>query len=323
MTVNDKINSFNQFNILIIGDVMLDVYLHGEINRNSPEAPISVVDVKSKEYKLGGASNVALNLKALGANPFLCSIIGNDSNGLKTIELLESNGIIQKGIIITNDRPTTTKTRVLSNNKQIVRIDDEVTDYFEEKIYQLLYDKVITIINQNEIHGVIFEDYDKGVLAPLWIEKIIEFTNNKNITTFADPKFKQFWNYQHVDFFKPNLKELKEAIGTSAKNLTIKVMLEILQKKLKNRITFVTLSEDGIMVLEKDFYHHGRALMIDVIDVTGAGDTVIALATLCVLSNINLETTVVLCNLAGAKVCQNIGSYALLKDELINLYNSQ
>ena len=210
--IREMFKSFNNLNVLIIGDVMIDSYLWGKVNRISPEAPVPIVAVTKKERRLGGAANVALNIQALGANPILCSVIGVDYEGQAFLDLLKTQKLSQKGILKCRDRITTVKTRVIGNNAQLLRVDEEVEDEIEPSETQQLLTLISYIINHDKIDVIIFEDYNKGLITTKLVSKVVELAKSKNIPTCVDPKKKNFNTYKGVSLFKPNLKELREGI---------------------------------------------------------------------------------------------------------------
>jgi rfaE bifunctional protein kinase chain/domain len=207
-TQNNLINQFENIPVLVIGDVMIDAYLFGNVERISPEAPVPIVAVNKKENRLGGAANVALNLVALGAKPILCSVIGNDLEANDLLNLLQENKIDASGIIKSNDRITTTKTRIISQNHQMIRIDNEDATNINHAQTLLLIDKIKELLPLAKI--VIFEDYDKGVITEKLIDEISKAANDLGIPTVVDPKKRNFGFYKNVTLFKPNLKELRE-----------------------------------------------------------------------------------------------------------------
>ena len=210
--IREVFKSFNDLNVLIIGDVMIDSYLWGKVSRISPEAPVPIVAVTKKERRLGGAANVALNVQALGANPVLCSVIGVDYEGQAFLDLLKTQKLSQKGILKVRDRVTTVKTRVIGNNAQLLRVDEEIEDEIEVAATQQLLTLISHIINHDKIDVIIFEDYNKGLITSKLVSKVVELAKSKNIPTCVDPKKKNFNTYKGVSLFKPNLKELREGI---------------------------------------------------------------------------------------------------------------
>lgn len=306
---------------MIIGDAMLDAYWIGKANRISPEAPVPVLEVKEKSYKPGGAANVALNIKALGATPYLFTILGNDDAGNKMLEILKKEGIKTNYCHIIKNRISTIKTRVLSHSHHILRIDEEQTDELKTKDKLALQKHIIDGINQLKPQVIIIEDYDKGMLCQSLIDAIIVLANQKNIPIAVDPKYKNFWSYKNVTLFKPNLRELSEAIG---KNIDIKNKTdilkadEVLRHKLNNKIALITLSEAGVFISDKKENYRIPAHLRNIADVSGAGDTVISVAALCLALKTNIQTLATLSNLAGGLVCEKRGVVPISKQQLLD-----
>jgi len=320
MSVEQIFKEFQNLNVLIIGDVMVDEYISGSVNRISPEAPVPVVHVKTTEERLGGAANVALNIKALGATPILCSVTGKDGNAKKLLSLLKKNKVSTQYIIQSKERITTTKTRLLSHNQQIARVDSEMTDALNDKDRTLFLKTVLSALSKEKISVVIFEDYDKGVLDKTSIEKIISVCNAKKIPVAVDPKKDNFFNYKKADLFKPNLREVREALNLPIEILSIdnlKTVSAKLRRTLNNAITMITLSEHGVFIDEKNKQFILPAHRRNVADVSGAGDTVISVAALALALGLNLETIAELSNLAGGLVCEQPGVVPINKKQLV------
>jgi len=320
MSVEQIFKEFQNLNVLIIGDVMVDEYISGSVNRISPEAPVPVVHVKTTEERLGGAANVALNIKALGATPILCSVTGKDGNAKKLLSLLKKNKVSTQYIIQSKERITTTKTRLLSHNQQIARVDSEMTDALIDKDRTLFLKTVLSALSKEKISVVIFEDYDKGVLDKTSIEKIISVCNAKKIPVAVDPKKDNFFNYKKADLFKPNLREVREALNLPIEILSIdnlKTVSAKLRRTLNNAITMITLSEHGVFIDEKNKQFILPAHRRNVADVSGAGDTVISVAALALALGLNLETIAELSNLAGGLVCEQPGVVPINKKQLV------
>ena len=306
--------------MLVIGDVMLDAYVMGKVNRISPEAPVPIVSLENKDARIGGAGNVALNLLALGAKPIICGVIGEDSSGDKLLNLFEKNGISTDGLVKSMARKTTVKTRVISNKQQLLRIDSESTFPLLESEEIKLNNTIQNIINQG-IDGIIFEDYNKGVLTDSVIQNTIKIAKEKDIPTAVDPKKENFLSYRGVSLFKPNLKELKEGLNlnfdfNSNKELFEKG-IEVLEEKLQNEISFVTLSENGVFIKNKTENYYVPAHVRSISDVSGAGDTVIAVATLCLISGASTKQIAEISNLAGGLVCEKSGVVSISKNDLL------
>lgn len=318
-------DKFNSLNILIIGDVMIDAYWWGGVNRISPEAPVPVCAVNDKESRLGGAANVALNIAAMGANPILCSVVGEDYQGHQLCELMEKQNMDTKGIVFSSNRPTTIKTRIIGNKTQMLRIDEETDvniSLSEEKVFVA---KIEEIINTEKINAIIFQDYDKGVITEGVITKIIEIAKRKNIPVTVDPKKRNFTAYKNVDLFKPNLKELKEGLKIDFDNVYKDVLVEaslLLHYKQKIDKVFITLSERGVFMM--DFTKKEAevtmlpACLRKISDVSGAGDTVISLATLCLALGLDSQTIANISNFAGGLVCESVGVVPIDKNKLLS-----
>ena len=321
MNYKDLFDKFNGLRILVIGDVMLDAYVMGKVNRISPEAPVPIVSLENEDARIGGAGNVALNLLALGAKPIICGVIGEDSSGDKLLNLFEKNGISTDGLVKSMARKTTVKTRVISNKQQLLRIDSESTFPLLESEEIKLNNTIQNIINQG-IDGIIFEDYNKGVLTDSVIQNTIKIAKEKDIPTAVDPKKENFLSYKGVSLFKPNLKELKEGLNlnfdfNSNKELFEKG-IEVLEEKLHNEISFITLSEYGVFIKNQTEKYYVPAHMRSISDVSGAGDTVIAVATLCLISGASTKQIAEISNLAGGLVCEKSGVVSISKNDLFS-----
>jgi len=316
MDFNTLFQGFNYKKVLIIGDAMIDTYMWGEVNRISPEAPVPVVEVKKHENRLGGAANVALNLKALGANPILCSVIGTDERGVLFEKLMKESNLSTEGILSTNNRKTTIKTRVIAENKHQLRIDEE--DTFP--ILQLEEFLKLTISLMDDIDVIILQDYNKGVLIPEIIEGVIATANKKGIPTIVDPKKLNFNSYKNCTIFKPNLAEIKAGmkIDFDANNIAeIEKATAKLRKQLSSKGILLTLSERGICINSEKEFKHTPAFKRNIIDVSGAGDTVISVAALCLASNMDYTDLSMLSTLAGGIVCEEVGVVPINKEKLL------
>jgi rfaE bifunctional protein kinase chain/domain len=318
--LNKIFESFNDKKIVVIGDVMVDTYIKGGVNRISPEAPVPVVRFKSREHRLGGAANVALNVKALGAEPFICSIIGKDEESELFLKLIRENKLNQKGIIGFDDRVTTVKTRVIGNNQQLLRIDHEEIAPLSSSAEFALIEKVKMICEKDQIDAIIFEDYNKGILTEEVIKKVIEFANEKGIITTVDPKKDNFLSYTNVTLFKPNLVELKEGTGKDFEandQEAIRTAVKEMNEVLRAKINLITLSEYGVYIGEGVDDHFIPAHLRNIADVSGAGDTVISAATLCLAAGLSLEQVGQIANLAGGLVCEHVGVVSVDKERLL------
>jgi rfaE bifunctional protein kinase chain/domain len=321
INVKNTFNDFAKKKVIIVGDVMIDTYLNGSVQRISPEAPVPIVQFQSREHRLGGAANVALNIQALGAQPFICSVIGKDEQGDLFFKLVNENKLSTKGIIPLDDRVTTVKTRVIGNNQQLLRVDNEDTTEINSLAEFALIEKVKDIALKEEVDAIIFEDYNKGVLTANIIEAIIEFANQHEIVTTVDPKKTNFLAYKNVTLFKPNLKELREGLDAnldSRDRENFQKGVEELKKKIQPKLVFVTLSENGVYMNEGEEHYFIPAHYRTITDVSGAGDTVISVATLCLISNMPAKVIAQISNLAGGLVCEKIGVTTVDKEQLLD-----
>ena len=316
MNIKKLFQTFNDKKVLIIGDSMIDAYLWGEVNRTSPEAPVPIVEVKKHENRLGGAANVALNLKALGANPILCSVIGTGERGVLFVKLMKESNLSTEGILSTNKRKTTIKTRVIAENRHQLRIDEEETSPIEQAEEFLK----LTISLINDIDVVILQDYNKGVLTSEIIEKVIGSANKKGIPTIVDPKKLNFNSYKNCTIFKPNLAEIKTGmkVDFDANNIAeIEKATSELRKKISAKGVLLTLSEKGICINSEKEFKYTPAFKRNIIDVSGAGDTVISVASLCLASKMDYTDLSVLSSLAGGLVCEEVGVMPINKEKLL------
>jgi D-glycero-beta-D-manno-heptose-7-phosphate kinase len=318
--MNHIFEKFNSLTILIIGDVMMDTYLWGKVERISPEAPVPIVSITKKENRLGGAANVALNVQSLGAKPIVCSVIGKDTAGDEFLNLLKDQQLSNEGILSVQNRPTTVKTRIIAHTQQIVRVDAETDKHISPETTQLLLDKIQQIITEQTIHAIIFEDYDKGLITETLIRQVVTLANQKQIITVVDPKKRNFFYYQDVTLFKPNLKELREGLKTEIDPVSkseIEIAVDSLQKQLGAKMIMVTLSELGVYMSSANGHQVIPAHVRDIADVSGAGDTVIAITALCLAAGLDEFQTAAVANLAGGLVCEHVGVVPIEKHRLL------
>ncbi|HRS53415.1 MAG TPA: bifunctional ADP-heptose synthase [Bacteroidales bacterium] len=316
---------FNNLKVLIIGDVMLDSYLWGKVERISPEAPVPIVAVKRRESRPGGAANVALNIASLGAKPYLCSVIGDDIRGNEFLTMLQKLNLNANGIICSKERITTTKFRIIGNNVQMLRVDEEIDTSLSMADKELLKNKINDFCINNKPDVIIFQDYNKGVIDEELIYYVVNKANSLNIPVAVDPKRRNFHFYKGIKLFKPNLKELKEGINVNDEILDIKIIQDKIiefQKAQNIDILLITLSEQGIYLSYKKEYDeyinvHLPAHLRDIADVSGAGDTVVSLAALCIALQIEPVLLAELSNLAGGIVCEKVGVVPIEKDLLL------
>jgi rfaE bifunctional protein kinase chain/domain len=311
---------FSNVKVLIIGDVMLDHYLFGQIHRISPEAPVPIVDIEYEESRLGGAANVALNLIELGAKPTLMSVMGDDASGKTIFDLLKKNQIHHDYIITSKSRTTCHKTRIYDDERQVVRFDQEDDSDISSELESQLISDFDELIKENKFHAIILQDYNKGVLTKKVIKHVLLQSTKRNIPVSVDPKEYNFFEYQQIDLFKPNIKELAEALQMKIdpKSLTsLRKAAEELKKKNRFDNLLVTLGGGGIFVYTQDgnsFIVPARA--IKTADVSGAGDTVISIATLAFVKDFPFKKIAQLSNAAAGKVCRKVGIAPITLKEL-------
>ncbi len=312
--------AFDDLNVLIIGDVMIDSYMWGNVSRISPEAPVPIVAVTKKEDRLGGAANVALNIQAMGATPILCSFVGDDKAGTLFTNLLKKQKISAAAILKSKQRVTTVKTRIIGNNHQMLRVDEEVNSSIAKNEAEQLLLTIKNILSTKKISVIIFEDYDKGCLSRDVINGVLKLASKNNIPTVVDPKKNNFWDYQGVTLFKPNLKELKEGLKIDFDSFNLKELTKIVGTFLKKQniqTALVTLSDKGMYVHSAETKTIIPAHIRTISDVSGAGDTVISIAALCVALKLPALLTATLANLGGGLVCEKTGVVPINKKQLL------
>lgn len=315
---------FKNKKVLIVGDVMIDRYLMGQVNRMSPEAPVPVVDFGKEENRLGGAANVALNVAALGATPLLLSVIGKDVEGGIFKQLLKKHQLTKKGILITADRPTTLKTRVMAANQHLLRIDREIKTNISNSVEKKLLKRAEKLLTNGDISVVLFQDYNKGVLTKKVIRMISKIASKEKIPTVVDPKFNHFFDYKKVDLFKPNLKEVRQVVPFPVSiNLdSLTAAANFLEKKLNHSITMITLSEHGIFIKKDNLTQIIPTAPRTIADVCGAGDAVISVAALGLAGELPISLIAKISNDAGGKVCEKVGVVPVTIQDLMAAINA-
>lgn len=311
-------NSFDGLKIAVVGDMMLDCYFWGEVKRVSPEAPVPVVEIDNEFYRFGGAANVALNIIKLGGVPVPVGVIGFDHYGTIFTSLIKESGIEHDGILIDENRPTTAKTRVIAQNQHVVRIDKESKHYIDSQVQEELY---LYLEDQiKNLEAIILQDYNKGVLTPDLIEKVISLANKHKVIVTVDPKFHNFFKYKDVTVFKPNRKEAEDVLGIKIKtNDDVTAAGQELMKRLNPDYLLLTLGEEGIAVFEDGKEERRMATKArKVADVSGAGDTVISTLTLALAAGANISEASFLANYAGGIVCGEVGIVPIEKEKLFN-----
>jgi len=311
---------FNTMKVAVIGDVMLDKYLFGTAERISPEAPVPVVDVHHATARPGGAANVAMNIKAMGATPYLFSVIGNDHDGLLLQDLLEEAEISCKYVHKADERITTSKMRIMAKQHQMLRIDHELTDALSDETAAQFDNQLMRFLRTQKPDVVILEDYDKGVLSQLRSLAIIDLCNSLEIPVAVDPKKTNFFGYSGCTLFKPNLRELRESLNgapISTDTQALNAAVKELQSRLAHQITLLTLGESGMYLRHHAKSYRTKAHLRDIADVSGAGDTVISVASLCLAAGMDARTMLEISNLAGGQVCEHAGVVPVSKETLL------
>lgn len=316
-SLEEIFESFNSLTVLIVGDVMVDAYIWGKVNRISPEAPVPVVQVTKREKRLGGAANVALNVQAMGARPLLCTVIGQDGNADDFRALLQKRAISDDGIVGSRHRITTIKERVLSGSQHILRVDSEQDENLHPEDEAQLLSRIRELMPQADV--VIFEDYDKGVLSESLIQQTIALARAQGIPSVVDPKKRNFFCYKEATLFKPNLKELREGLKLdfdSHDQPAIEAAVKQLKEALQLQSALVTLSERGIYIDGPDAHYLLPAHVRSISDVSGAGDTVVSIAALAQALDLPPRLIAALSNLGGGLVCEHLGVVPINKSRL-------
>ncbi len=318
-SIDAILDSFRHKRIAVIGDIMLDKYIFGHVSRISPEYPVPVVDVTHEDYRLGGAANVALNTQSIGAKTILIGITGADNNREILLDLFRKQGLATERLISDPSRPTTCKTRILSQNHHITRVDFESRKDVDETIENAVIDAFNSVIES--IDAVVLEDYNKGLLSAKIIEHIITVSKRQNTPVLVDPKLKNFFAFTGCTVFKPNLSEMASSLGIVLHNNDpeIEEACRALQEKLQAETIIVTRSDKGMTIYNGSFTHI-PATSLEVSDVSGAGDTVIGMLALGAAAGVDIVTNATIANLAAGTVCQEVGAVPVRADKLIKAF---
>ncbi len=312
------IPKFKKIRILVVGDLILDEFIWGSVERISPEAPVPVVRVKSQSFMPGGASNVANNIRALEADVFMVGVAGSDLYGDILRQQLQDRGINTDGLIIDGSRQTTLKTRVIAHNQQVVRIDKEDSYHINSVILKKISNYIIKKIP--EVDAVIIEDYGKGVITPQLLNSIVKEAKKRYKIVTIDPKEQHLSYYKKATCITPNKDELEKVTNIKIEDaVSLKKAANKILKKLELNSILVTLGEDGMCLFEKS----GKITKIptmaqEVYDVSGAGDTVISVFTLALASNASMKQAALISNCAAGVVVGKVGVAVCLVDELKN-----
>jgi rfaE bifunctional protein kinase chain/domain len=316
-SLEELFDAFQNLRVLIIGDIMIDSYLWGRVDRISPEAPVPIVQVEKRDFRPGGAANVALNVQALGAKVSLCAIVGKDADGTRLLDILRECQIDASGVAQSEERLTTIKHRIIAASHHLLRVDQESDHPLSSAEEKVVSRHILAKLEQCDV--VIFEDYDKGLITPSLIKTVVEACIQKGIPTVVDPKKRNFMAYEKVSLFKPNKKEILEGLkldGLSSHE-EIEKGVDLLKEKLGCERVLLTLSEKGVF-----FDAHGSRFYIPahpraIADVSGAGDTVVAIAALCLGLGLPPRLIAELSNLGGGLVCEKVGVVPIDKKELL------
>ena len=319
--IQNLFDTIAKLKVLIVGDVMIDAYMWGNVERISPEAPVPVVAVTKREQRLGGAANVALNVQALGATPFLCGVTGRDTEAEQFIAIMKGLKLKTDGIVKLAKRKTTVKTRVIGNKHQLLRVDEESLHEMSDVESKTFAAKIISLINKFKIDVVIFEDYDKGALNPYVINNVIKAANLYGAKTAVDPKRKNFLDYKNVSLFKPNFGELKSGLKIDMEQIdaeNLSLATREFQKEQNFGMLMVTLSEHGAFYATTNEAEILPAHIRNISDVSGAGDTVISVASCCLAAGISNKRVAAIANLSGGLVCEKVGVVPIDKKQLMH-----
>ena len=308
------LRAFKKKKILIIGDLILDKYIWGKVNRISPEAPVPVVEVSNEEFLLGGAANVAHNIVSLGGHATVVGVAGKDTAGGDIVRMLEETGVHCGGIFLSS-RPTTVKTRIIAHNQQVVRFDREEKEKLGRKVLQRMLEYIHSSVRAHD--AVIVSDYKKGVICPELVKELLKHTKAKKIFVAVDPKIGHFPWYKHTSLITPNVIEASIASGIEIKDEKTLIRAgRALLKKISCDAVLLTRGEHGMSLFKKEKVMHIPTAARHVYDVTGAGDTVIAAFTLSHAAGALLEEAAVIANHAAGIVVSEVGTAVATLDKL-------
>jgi len=314
-------SSFSKIKVGVVGDVMLDTYWWGKVDRISPEAPVPVVAVTKREQRIGGAGNVALNVISIGSEVSVISVLGEDSDGEQIIALLKEKNIDTTYLLKSKQRITTNKIRIISRNQHMMRLDAEITNVLDDTDESALLRSFEKYIRDVKPDIVILQDYNKGTLTPAVIDKVIAMCRQHKIFTAVDPKRKNFFSYKGADIFKPNLNEAREGlniISDEVSDNSLHAIHKALSEKLEHKISFITLSEKGIFYETADDHRIIPTHIRSIADVSGAGDTVIAVSSVVYAATKDVHLMAEMANIAGGLVCEEVGTVAIDKQKLLD-----
>ncbi|MCP4653652.1 MAG: D-glycero-beta-D-manno-heptose-7-phosphate kinase [Candidatus Omnitrophica bacterium] len=314
------ISKFKNKNVLVVGDLILDHYILGKVDRISPEAPVPVVWANKEDFVCGGAANVGLNLVSLGAKVSLCGILGKDHFGKVLLDHITKGGIDTALVIKDKSRPTTIKTRILANHQQVVRVDWESVEFLTYRMNKAILEKVEKTIDNFD--AVIIEDYGKGMINPSLVGDLVSLCKKKKKIITVDPKEEHLDYYENVTALTPNLKEAEVAANMKIRNKDqLPLLGELIVEKLKPKALLITLGEEGMMLFEDGRHHTIPTAALEVFDVSGAGDTVIAAFTLALATGAAFIDSAIIANFAAGIVVGKLGAATISKKELLKIIN--
>ncbi len=314
------INNFKNKKILVVGDIMLDKYIWGNVERISPEAPVPVVEVVKETQNLGGCGNVAHNITSVGAESYLVTIVGNDIYAEELKKMLQQRKVNIDGIFVDAKRPTTVKTRIIAHNQQVVRVDHESRFQIDSHIFNKIKNYILDI--KNQIDAILISDYGKGVITKGLLSFLIKLAKIIDVPITVDPKIEHFLEYKKVTILTPNLNEATLGMRLPKKPSTEQEVYELgkkILKKLQPEALVITRGPDGMTLFEKEKIYHIPTRAKEVYDVTGAGDTVIAILTLCLSTSAKFVPSCEIANFAAGIVVGKVGTATVSKEELIDI----
>ncbi len=319
-SLKDIRESFTEQNIIVIGDTILDRYFYGRADRISPEAPVPVFDLNKQQVCLGGAANVALNVHHLSASAHLITVVGDDHHASSLKELLAEHNLSTTGLITDKSRCTTVKTRLYAQGQQLIRVDEERRHLISEEIENLIVQALEIELKRAPHSSIILQDYNKGVLTKSLIHSIINISQSYQSKVFVDPKHSNFWEYENVFLFKPNLKEFEDAILIKQDLQSLEALIQAAEKlksKMSVRSLVVTLGSKGIFISTPEINKIIPTQPRSIADVCGAGDSVISTLAVALSAGIPAINAATLANLAGGQVCEHLGVVPVQLEQLL------
>jgi rfaE bifunctional protein kinase chain/domain len=310
------VKGFSGKRILVVGDLMLDEYLWGAVSRISPEAPVPIVEVSSESLRLGGAANVASNVASLGGEAILVGVLGCDVSGKRLLDLVGNSGLDTSSVVDVENRQTTVKSRVIAHSQQVVRVDREDTASLDKDTRKRLLEKYNEKIET--VDAVVLEDYDKGVFGADLSAELVGIAGKHGRFCSADPKREHFFSYRGVDLFKPNQREAEAALGLRIRGVTdLEQCLGELRRRLDGSAVLMTRGAEGMVLLDDEGFWSVPALLKEIYDPSGAGDTVVSAVTLAVTAGASLREAALIANRAASIEVSKFGTATVSRRELL------